>query len=135
MSVQHSAEIRHPVETQRPVVGILYCGDLGSTVARALKRSGVRVVTTCAGRTGRTRERALACGAEILPSLDDVARQSDVVVSLVLPSSAADTARSYAERSERRPDGSIFVEANSTGLDVVSQIAQMLAVRDILMVD
>ena len=70
-------------------VGVLYCGDLGAAVARLLKREGVRVVTTCAGRSVSTRSRAETCGAEILPSLKDVVRESNVVVSLVLPAASA----------------------------------------------
>ncbi len=117
------------------VVGILYCGDLGSAVARLLRRSGVRVVTTCADRSGRTRERAAECDIEILSSLDDVVRESDLVISLVLPTAAIDVARQFADRSHLCPESTVFVDANSTGLEVVSEIEQMLVGQNIDFVD
>jgi 3-hydroxyisobutyrate dehydrogenase-like beta-hydroxyacid dehydrogenase len=116
-------------------VGILYCGDLGAALARLLKGTGVRVVTTCEGRSPRTRERAETAEVEILPTLDAVASVADVVVSLVLPSSAQDVARQYAIRRPLCPPRNLFVDANSIDLQTLAAIETTLAAANIRFVD
>ena len=98
-------------------VGILYCGDMGSALGQLFRKSGLRVVTTCQGRSGSTGEQARSSGIEILPELDDVVTQSHLVFSLVLPAAAIDVAWQYTSRHEMRPRGSVFIEANTAGLE------------------
>src|SRR4051812_46831805 len=63
---------------------------MGSAVGRALQRGGARVVATLEGRSERTR--TLAEGLELLPSLEAVVAESDVVLSIVPPAEAASVA-------------------------------------------
>ena len=116
-------------------VGILYCGDMGSAVGKLLRKAGLRVVTTFEGRSPATQDRALNSGIEILPTLDDVVAQSHIVFSLVLPSSALETARQYTNRDQLRSEGSIFVEANSIGLETLEEIERLMGEQDIPLVD
>src|SRR6188472_3639884 len=60
---------------------------MGSAVGRALQRGGARVVATLEGRSERTAR--LAEGLELLPRLDDVLAEADVVLSIVPPGEAA----------------------------------------------
>ena len=116
-------------------VGILYCGEMGSAFGKLLRKGGMRVVTTCQGRSHATEERARSSEIEILPRLDDVVAQSQVVFSLVLPSAAVDVARQYISCHEMRPSGGVFVEANSIGLEALEQIDHMMAEQKIPLVD
>ncbi len=116
-------------------VGVLYCGDLGGALARLLSAAGVRVVTTCEGRTRRTRERAEAADAEILPTLGAVVAESNVVISLVLPEAADQVARQYADRRLLCPRGSLFIEANSIDLQTLGTIEQRMTGADIRFAD
>jgi 3-hydroxyisobutyrate dehydrogenase-like beta-hydroxyacid dehydrogenase len=116
-------------------VGILYCGDMGSAFGKLLRKGGLRVVTTCQGRSCATEEQALRSGIEILPTLDDVVAQSHIVFSLVLPSAAVEVARQYVACHQLRPNGSFFVEANSIGLETLEQIQCLLAKENIPLVD
>jgi 3-hydroxyisobutyrate dehydrogenase-like beta-hydroxyacid dehydrogenase len=116
-------------------VGVLYCGDMGSAFGKLLRKGGLRAVTTCEGRSPATQERALNSGIEILPTLDDVVAQSYIVFSLVLPSSALETARQYVTRDHLRPEGSIFVEANSICIETLEQIERLVAGKRIPLVD
>lgn len=120
---------------REPTVGILYCGDMGSAVGKLLRKRGLRVVTTCQGRSRVTGEQALKSGIEILPTLDDVVAQSDLVFSLVLPSAAVDVAQQYASRRQLGPEDSVFVEANSIGLETLTEIEQLMAGQNIPLVD
>jgi 3-hydroxyisobutyrate dehydrogenase-like beta-hydroxyacid dehydrogenase len=81
---------------KQPTVGILYPGDMGSSVGRILLDSGLRVVTTLDGRSARTERLCREAGLEVLASLPEVARVANVVISIVLPSAALEVARGYA---------------------------------------
>ena len=59
---------------------------MGSAVGGALLRGGARVVATVEGRSERTRR--LSKGLELLPSLDAVVAEADVVLSIVPPTEA-----------------------------------------------
>jgi len=67
-------------------IGIVSPGAMGSALGRAWAAGGARVVATVAGRSERTR--GLAHGLELLPTLDDVVRASDLVVIVCPPAVA-----------------------------------------------
>jgi 3-hydroxyisobutyrate dehydrogenase-like beta-hydroxyacid dehydrogenase len=116
-------------------VGILYCGEMGSAFGKLLRRGGLRVITTCQGRSRVTEEQAQSSGIEILPRLEDVVAQSHFVFSLVLPSAAVDVARQYISCHQMRPRDSVFVEANSIGLETLEQIHSLMVEQKIPLVD
>jgi 3-hydroxyisobutyrate dehydrogenase-like beta-hydroxyacid dehydrogenase len=116
-------------------VGILYCGEMGSALGKLLRKGGLRVITTCQGRSRATEERARSSGIEILPRVEDVVAQSHFVISLVLPSAATDVARQYISCRHIRPQESVFVEANAIGLDTLEQIDRLMAEHNIPLVD
>ena len=116
-------------------VGILYCGDMGSAFGKLLRKGGMRVITTCQGRSRATEEQVRSSGIEILPRLDDVVAQSHFVFSLVLPSAAVDVARQYVSCYQVRPQDSVFVEANAIGLDTLEQIDRLMVEHNIPLVD
>jgi len=116
-------------------VGILYCGDMGSALGRLLSESGMRVITTCQGRSRATEEQARASGIEILSKLDDVVAQSDFVFSCVLPAAAFDVAQQYARCHQKSNSNSVFVEANAIGSDTLAQIERVMGEQDVSLVD
>jgi 3-hydroxyisobutyrate dehydrogenase-like beta-hydroxyacid dehydrogenase len=116
-------------------IGILYCGELGSAFGKLLHKSGLRVVTTCQGRSQATVDRARSSEIEILPTLNDLAAQSHVVFSFVLPSAAVEVAQQYALCHSIRPINSIFVEGNSVGLETLEQIERVMGEHEIPLVD
>ncbi|HEX4642846.1 MAG TPA: DUF1932 domain-containing protein [Candidatus Acidoferrales bacterium] len=116
-------------------VGILYCGEMGSAFGKLLRKGGLRVVTTCQGRSQTTLDGSRSSEIEILPTLNDVAAQSHVVFSFVLPAAAGEVAQQYALCHSIRPKDSIFVEGNSIGLDTLEQIERLMAEHEIPLVD
>jgi 3-hydroxyisobutyrate dehydrogenase-like beta-hydroxyacid dehydrogenase len=78
-------------------IGIVSPGAMGSAVGASLIRGGARVVVTVAGRSARTVRLAEAAGLERLPSLADVVRESDVVLSVVPPGQAESVAAALAD--------------------------------------
>ncbi len=124
-----------PNSNSATTVGILYCGEMGSAFGKLLRKGGLRVITTCQGRSRATEEQARSSGIEILPRVDDVVAQSHIVFSLVLPSAAVDVARQYIGCHQMRPQDSVFVEANSIGLETLAQIDRLMVEQNIPLVD
>ncbi|HYH34979.1 MAG TPA: DUF1932 domain-containing protein [Nocardioides sp.] len=83
-------------------IGIVSPGAMGSALGRAWATGGAVVVATVAGRSPRTRQ--LASGLALLPSLQDVVRAADVVVSICPPAAALDVLEAVvAAAGDARP--------------------------------
>ncbi len=94
-------------------VAILSTGEMGHSVASVLGSHGLRVVTCLAGRSARTVGLAKKAGALNLSTLEEVAAQSDLVISIVVPSAARPLAEalSLAIAETRKPV--LFADANA----------------------
>lgn len=66
-------------------VAVVSPGAMGSAIANALARGGLRVVATISGRSERTAGLARRAGLELLPDLASVVREADAVLSIVPP--------------------------------------------------
>jgi 3-hydroxyisobutyrate dehydrogenase-like beta-hydroxyacid dehydrogenase len=109
-----------------PTVGILYAGEMGSALGRALAADGPRVVTTLEGRGPRTQRLCREAGLEELPSLASVVRLADLVVSVVPPSAAVAVARSYASLAGDAT-GRLYVDANAISPATAAEVGRALA--------
>lgn len=96
-------------------VGIVSAGAMGSAVGAAYRAGGARVVTTAAGRSADTAQRAEAAGLELLPDLDAVLEVSDLVLSIVPPGRARDAARALS-------GARLLVEANAVSPSSVREL-------------
>src|SRR5262249_9825667 len=124
----------HPNDTP-PVVGVLYSGEMGSGLGRVLLGDGLRVVTTLEGRSPRTERLCREAGLEALPSLRDVVRVADVVLSAVPPSPALPLARQYVTLADVSPAGRLYVDVNAVSPATAAEIGRVLAARGIDCVD
>ena len=98
-----------------PTVGIVSPGAMGSALADALD---TRVVATLEGRSERTR--ALAAQArrlELLPTLGDVLRTADVVLSVVPPGEAETIGAAV-----RSAGAGVFADLNAVSPETVRRI-------------
>lgn len=77
-------------------IAILMPGDMGHGCAVAFRDNGFRTVTCLAGRSERTRGLAARAGLEDLGSLDAVAREADLILSILPPESALAQAQAVA---------------------------------------
>lgn len=132
---ESSAHATLAVDSMPATVGILYPGEMGSTLGRLLVQSGVPVITTIEGRSPRTRQLAEGAGLVILPRLPDVAEQADVVLSTVPPSAAHVVAECFrASRPERgRPQ--IYADLNSVSPDTARSVEEVVGAAGLDFVD
>jgi 3-hydroxyisobutyrate dehydrogenase-like beta-hydroxyacid dehydrogenase len=112
-------------------IAILYPGGLGAVLGRALIEAGDTAITCLSERSETTRRRALSNGFAVVPSLGEVARQSEIVISLVPPGAALETASRFAHSLEATRNLAgvlpIFVDANSVAPQTKLRIAEILA--------
>lgn len=112
----------HPPTT----VGVLYPGELGAALSGVLAARGARVVTTLRHRSTNTLRRCTAAGVMVLDSMADVARQADVVISVVCPGAAEEVARDYLSVAHLAPLNALFTDANSVRPELIEALAAEL---------
>lgn len=110
----------------KPTIGILHCGEMGAAMAAALVENGLPVVTTVAGRSPDTQDRAVKSGARLLESVNAVVEASDIIFSLVTPDAACQTISECGNACLGTPAAQekIFVDVNSIELSRLTKIAQ-----------
>lgn len=107
-------------------VGILFPGEMGSTLGRLLLTRGVRVVTTLEGRSDRCARLCHAAGLEVLDSVCEVVRHADVVVSVVTPAAATAVAQRVASELPMRRGRTLYVDVNSVSPVTMLQLKSIL---------
>ncbi|MCY4624412.1 MAG: DUF1932 domain-containing protein [Chloroflexi bacterium] len=107
-------------------IGLLGIGEMGSAVARTL---GVhtQVVTTLEGRSARTRANAEAAGVKDVGSVDEMVRQSDLVLSVLASDTAPFVAGQVADAARRVGVRPLFGEFNAIAPVTVQEIADAAA--------
>lgn len=116
-------------------IGILYPGDMGSSVGKLLCDSGFRVVTSVEGRSLRTHQHCRTAGLNVLPSIREVVECSDIVISLVTPAAALQVATDVAALAKDSRRRFLYVNANSISPMTVGKIAEVLQLSPIDFVD
>ena len=122
-------------------IGILYPGGLGATLGKAIVQLGGTVITCLDGRSNATRDRTAGAGIVVVPSLEELVRKSELIISLVPPDAAATVANSIARCRTGDPPANntttppIYIEANSISPQGKRCIAQTLAHAGISCID
>ena len=105
-------------------IGVLSPGEMGSQVGLALREAGARVITCVAGRSDRSAMRAREAGIEALPTIDDLVRQAEMIISVVPSLSARPLATQIADGMKRTGSRPLYVDANSIGPSTARAIAE-----------
>jgi 3-hydroxyisobutyrate dehydrogenase-like beta-hydroxyacid dehydrogenase len=103
----------HDASTSPLTVGVLYPGELGAAVGSLLRGRGIRVLTTLGARGHATVRRCREANLSVLDTLEEVVKQSNIVLSLVPPAAAEEVAASYCDRAHLAPTDAIYVDLNS----------------------
>ena len=89
------------------MIGVLHPGEMGAAVGAALRAAGQTVFWASEGRSPETLARAEEAGLQDAGTVGEVARRSDVVMSVCPPHAAMEVARSVAGFR------GVFVDANA----------------------
>lgn len=98
-----------PVNT----VAILSPGDMGHAVAQLLREHELRVVTCLAGRSARTLALSNKAGVVDLPSMAELVRQSDAVLSITTSEAATGVCQEVAQAMQATGRRLLFAECNA----------------------
>lgn len=113
-------------------VAILMPGDMGHGCGQAFRENGFRVVTSLSGRSERTHALAAKAGIEDVGSFEAVARQADLVLSILPPESAVAQARAMADAMVAADSRPPYADCNAispmTARKVGTEIARAGAV-------
>jgi 3-hydroxyisobutyrate dehydrogenase-like beta-hydroxyacid dehydrogenase len=108
------------------VIGLLHPGVMGAAVGSALKPVASAVIWAAAGRSITTSKRAEIADLVGVPDLAELARRSDVIISVCPPHAARDVAEQVAAALADRPDRPLFVDANAVSPATVLGIGELL---------
>jgi 3-hydroxyisobutyrate dehydrogenase-like beta-hydroxyacid dehydrogenase len=116
-------------------VGIVSPGAMGSAVGAAYLAAGNRVVTTVVGRSARTIGLAEQAGLELLPDIDAVVSESELVLSIVPPGEAGANAAAIAAAAGRTGSRPLVADWNAVSPATVREFEQVLAEAGLEFVD
>ena len=109
---------------------------MGFHWAKLLKGHGVEVLTYDKDRGEVSRKRGENAGVKSVGSLTDLVRQSDLIVSIVVPSAAIDVAKKVAEAVKTAGRKNlIFLDANAISPMTAEEIAKNLQPAGVSFVD
>jgi len=94
-------------------VAILSPGDMGHAVGRALGEHGLDGITCLKGRSERTRQLAQKGNFRDVPSLEEMVRQADLILSILVPSEAVSVARRVADALRATGADTPFADCNA----------------------
>ncbi|TPX15407.1 uncharacterized protein E0L32_004387 [Thyridium curvatum] len=138
--LEHQVQVREGTHTKIDApnsyiwegVGILSIGDMGLGIAKLLIAKGFTIATNCKGRSQDTVSRAKSAKVTILDSDTDLVNKCDVILSVVPPRDAVDTAQRVfdaAQALEAKPGGRqlYFADMNAVAPSTCKAMAATFA--------
>ncbi len=107
-------------------VGILSPGDMGHAVGRVLVENGLKVITCLEGRSKRTRELAAEAGIEPVPTYQQLVRDVDIILSILVPAEAKNAAMLVSQALEQTGEKIFYVDCNAIAPATVKEIGEII---------
>ena len=107
-------------------VAILSPGDMGHAVGQLLREHEVRVITCLAGRSGRTRALSEQAGIIDLPSLEEMVKQSDVIMSITVSEAVPQVCQEVADAVRATSHEVLFAECNAVAPQVAQKVEPVI---------
>lgn len=107
-------------------VAILSPGEMGAAVGRTLSENGLTVITTLAGRSEPTKDRALAAGFQDGGSLADVIASADIVLSILPPASGLAQAEAAAAAMKETGKTPLYADCNAIAPETTIAIGRII---------
>jgi len=118
---------------QTPVIALLSPGAMGSAIAARLTGHGARVLTSLAGRSPASAERAKAAGMRDAP--DAELARADIILSVVPPGEAEALAERLLPHLVTAADRPIYIDANALSPETKRSIAGRIEGSGCTMID
>lgn len=112
----------------RPIecVAIISPGDMGHAVGRVLAENGFDVITCLEGRSDRTRGLAERAGIRDVRSYEELVREADLVLSILVPAEAATVAGRVADAIRASEQATYFADCNAVSPETARKMAEKI---------
>ena len=107
-------------------VGLLSPGDMGHVVAQVLIQHGMRVLTCLEGRSERTKGLAEAAGIEPVASYEQLVRDVDLMISILVPAEAGNAAQKVADALAATGETIVYADCNAIAPETAKQIGAVI---------
>lgn len=116
-------------------VAIMSPGDMGHTAGMRLREGGLRVIAWLEGRSERTRALAREAGIEEVPSLDELVREADALLSILVPAQAEPAAATVADALARTGADLLYADCNAIAPQTARRIGERITATGGRLVD
>ena len=112
-------------------IGLINPGEMGTSVGAATQYSGNKVIWASIGRSNYTKKRAKKAGFKSCNTIEELAYESDIILSICPPSYAEDIANQVADTNFK----GLYLEANAISPFRTRKIKDILKLNGCTMVD
>ena len=116
-------------------IGIMSPGDMGSAIGKVLSDSGFRVLTALDGRSELTYLRAKEAGMQDVQDTDHLVTESDLVLSVLVPSEALAMARRIIASMQSTGHRPAYSDLNAIAPETVVQIGNLMKDAGVSFID
>jgi 3-hydroxyisobutyrate dehydrogenase-like beta-hydroxyacid dehydrogenase len=116
-------------------LAILMPGDMGHGCAIVFRENGFRVVSNLSGRSDRTKGLAAKAQIEDLRSFEEVAKQADLVLSILPPENAIEQGRVFADAMIAAGSTPPYVDCNAIAPSTTEKVGAEIARAGALYID
>ena len=107
-------------------VAIQSPGDMGHAVGKVLRENGFDVITCLAGRSERTIDLAKAGNFRIVETMDDLVKEADLILSILVPGRARELANEISDSLARTGATTYFADCNAVSPDTATEISEII---------
>ena len=107
-------------------VAILSPGDMGHAVGQRLRENELEVLTCLAGRSQRTRTLAEKAGIRDVPTMEELVRRSDLVMSMTVSAAVPGLCREVADAIAATGSDTLFAECNAISPQLVRELEPVI---------
>ncbi len=107
-------------------VGVVSPGDMGQSIARRIKESGLGVHTALDGRSERTKALAKEAGLDDCGSMEKLVATCDLVISVINPGEAMNVARGVAAAMKKTGRKIAFADLNAVSPQTARDLDQTI---------
>lgn len=109
------------------IIAVISPGNMGGAVGKMLGQNGYEVITCLAGRGDFTRSKAADAGIRDAGSLDALAAEADLVLSIIDPAKAVMVAGDIADAMRRTGATPVYADCNATSPQTATEIQRIIA--------
>lgn len=107
-------------------VGIMSPGDMGSAVGQVLAKHGLKVIAALGERSARTRALAAESGIADVGTLENLVREADLVMSILVPDAAIAAAERVAGAMKSTGARPMYADCNSIAVQSARKIGEIM---------